>query len=857
MLGVGALFENWKIGCPDSAFIAQLTFSFSRFITSFGGRHKVKITPKSSLLLVTTAHIALICAAASPAFAQAQATPKAQSQAAPAAPKAAPAASSGLEEIVVTARRTGENLQVVPLAITALTANALEKATVREIRDIAMLTPGLAIAGDGSEAKQQPMIRGLSFTGDSTTESNVAVMLDGIYMANSAAFSLGLMEFQRVEVVKGPQSALYGHSAFGGAINYVTKDPPSQFGGNVQVRGATDDTYAGKVTVGGPVIDGVLSIRGGFNFDHTGGTYKDAVNGKVIGGFEKKDIDFLALYTPNNWSTYKFGFYFGDDVFGLPMAASFPNNCAPNAAGVLIQYCGQLPSGSSLAAGIQASTIQPPGGGTANNRDIKHARLSASYDLDIGKLDVNTGWFQVYDYLFGELFGIRDGVTLPLAGTPAGSVKMQVFSGAAQNNSDYSGEVRLSSKAGGRLNWAFGGYFYQTAQSLFTYIGVNGDAIPAGRSIVCPAATNLACILQTPGGERTKRPGLSVFNNQQQSYFGSLAYDILDQLTVSAEARYTNEYKYGNVIDVVTAPGTDPDGFIGQKAVFRYWNPRFTATYKLTSDNLLYASAAKGSKSGGFNTRAILASELAYNPENNWTYEIGSKNSFFDNKMRVNAAVFISKWTDLQILVPSSSLIGSAVTQNYGAMTAKGGELEVAARVLEDIGVNAGIAYADPKFDAGTYDYSNFALCRSIPTCAPLTITNAPSPRGPVSAVKLEGLVRQYVSKWQYTLGLDIDKPLTGDWRWFGALNYKYETKQFTQVDNLRWIPAKNTLNLNAGVENQKVRASLFVQNALNDLTPTNTSAGQGITRYDTGIQVPKAFLPNQRRIGVTVDYSF
>ncbi len=806
----------------------------------------MKITPKSGFLLATTAHIALICATGTSALAQTQAAPKPQLPAA-----------NGLEEIVVTARRAGENLQVVPLAITALTAKVLEKATMREIHDIATLTPGLSIGGDGSEAKQQPMIRGLSFTGDSTTESNVAVMLDGIYLANGNAFSMGLMEFQRVEVVKGPQSALYGHSAFGGAINYVSKAPPSQFEGHAQVRGATDDTYAGKITLGGPVIEGVLSMWGGFSYDHTGGQYKDSVNGKVIGGFEKKDLDFAARYTPNDWSTYNFGFYFGKDEFGLPMAASFPNNCAPNAAGVFIQYCGQLPSGSSLAANIQASTIQPPGGGTANNRDVKLARFSANYDLNVAKLDINTGYIQVFDFLYDELFGIRDGVTLPLAGTPAGTAQLQVFSGAAQNNTDYSGEIRFSSKDGGRIHWAFGGYFYQTDQSVYTYLGVNADAIPAGRKVVCPAAVNLACILQTPGGVPTSRPGISLVNNEQQSYFASLAYDVTENLIVSAEARYTNEYKYGNVIDVVTAPGTDPDGPIGQKAVFRYWNPRYTATYKVTDENLVYASAAKGSKSGGFNTRAVLASELAYNPENNWTYEIGSKNSFFDNKMRVNAAVFYSKWTDLQILVPSSSLIGSAVTKNYGGMTAPGGELEIAARPFEDVSVNAGVAYTDPKFDSGTYDYSNYALCRSIPTCAPLAISNAPSPKGPTTAVNLQGLLRQYVSKWQYTLAMDIDKPLAADWRWFGSMNYKFETKQFTQVDNLRWIPARNTLNLNAGVENSKIRASLYVQNALNDLTPTPTSAGQGVTRYDTGIQVPKAFLPNQRRIGVSVDYAF
>jgi iron complex outermembrane receptor protein len=770
---------------------------------------------------------------------------------------AAPPAAGQLEEIVVTARKSSENLQQVPLAITALTADTLAKGNTKEIRDIATLTPGLSIGGNGSESGEQPSIRGLSFTGDASSEGNVAVMLDGIYIANPGALSMGMMDIARVEVVKGPQSAAYGHSAFGGAINYVPVTPPKEFGGSAQVGGATYGSYNAKISLGGPVLSDIITAKGGFSYDKEGGTYTDAVNGKSIGGYEKKDADLLVRIQPKDWMTYDIGFYYGDDNFGLPMQVAFPNNCAPNATtGVFSQYCGALPSGSTLKSLMVAPTLAPSQV-TGNDREVRHVRIKATYDLPLAKVELSGGYFDVKDNFYTELFGVRDGLSFPLAGTPAGNVNVPIFSGGALNNTDYSGELRISSKEGGKLHWAAGAYYYSTDQLNRTDFALDGELIPAGRTISCLAAVSFACGLITPNGAPASNPGLAIVHNHQTSAFASVAYDFTSKLSLSAEARYTDEHKFANTLSVITAPGTDPDGPNGQSADFKYWDPRFTADYKLTTDNLLYASAAKGTKSGGFNTRAINADELAYNPENNWTYEIGSKNTFFNRRLRVNLAAFYSNWTDLQILVPSENLntIGS-VTKNYGSMKAMGGELEVAARLATGVNFSTGVAYTDPRFGNDTYDFANVALCRLIPSCAPNVVT-ANSPRGPLAAVKLGGTLREYVSQWQYTAGLDVDRPLVGVWSWFASGNYKYESAQFTQLDDFRYIGARNTLTLRAGVREGSLRFSLWANNALNDLTPLALSAGQGITRYNNALQVPKASMPDQRRVGGTIDYSF
>lgn len=757
-----------------------------------------------------------------------------------------------LEEITVTSRKERESLQEVPLAITALSADALEKSNTHQIRDIATLTPGLTINGDGSERAQQPAIRGLSFTGDNNQEGNVAVMLDGIYISNPGAMSLGLMDFERVEVIKGPQSALYGANAFAGAINYVSKAPPKQFEGRVQLKAGTFNSTAAQASFGGPLVGDVLTFRAAFGYDRADGSYKDEVNGNRLGGQKKSDASLLLRATPSDRSTIDLGLYVGDDRFGQPMQVSFPTNCARNAAGAYTFYCGELPSTKSLLPLVAPSFV--PADASGNDRQVKNARIKGAFEFESFKLEVTGGYFDVKSRAFAELFGVRDGLVFNLVGTPAGTVKLPGFSGGELSNKDHSAEVRFSSNNNGPLHWSAGAYYFKSNQHNFTDIAFNRDPIPAGRTIVCPS--NFACLWLSPGATQLSPRGEAVVSNKQTAVFASLGYDITDQLSAGAEVRSTDEKKFANQLWQITAPGTDPDGPNGQSASFKYTNPRFTLNYKITPDNMLYGSVAKGTKSGGFNSRALDVAELAYQPENNWTYEIGLKNTLFDRRVRLNVAVFSVDWKNLQILVPSNTAVIGSVTKNFGSVKATGGEAEIAARIASGVSISAGLAYTNPKFGSDTYDFSNVATCKLIPTCLPSIVTVA-LPVGNREAVSLNGLQRVLASKWQYTAGLDVNQPLVGNWVWFGVANYKYESKQFTDVDNFRWTPERNTLTLQAGVDNGPLRIAAWAENALNDLTPFGASGGQAITRYNDLTRVPKMSVPPKRRVGVAVNYKF
>lgn len=780
--------------------------------------------------------------------------------------------SNQLDEITVTARKTSENLQQVPIAITALGSDTLAKANAQTVRDIATLTPGLTISGDGSGRGNQPSIRGLSFTGDSSSEGNVAVMLDGAYISNPASMNLGMMDFERVEVVKGPQSAAYGRNAFAGAINYVSKAPPSEFGGKAEIRTGTHETNSGKLSVGGPLIPGLLNVRAGAMYDFAGGSYTDAVNGKDIGGWDKYAAELVARVTPSDRLTFDLGFYYGHDKYGRAMQASFEANCgAVNPlTGRAAAFCGEVPSGQDL--NLVASNFEPSTA-VGNEVKVKHARGKATYDLDVAKIELSGSFFDVKQESYNELFGVRNGLPFILAATetqPAQTVNLTGFSGGAFNNKDYSADFRVSGGGEGPIQWAFGAYYFMTDKDVLTTLGFNSSPIPAGRRIAIGAAQgaplqsaaliNLVNLWLTPDGNASDLIGVVRSKNSQVSGFGSVAVEPIDGLTANAELRYTSELKRSNVLSLATAaPGTDPDGPDGQRARFKYWNPRFTVNYQVTDSHFLYASLAKGTKSGGFNQAAVSADELSYAPENNWTYEVGLKNTLFNRRVHLNIAAFYVDWSSLQILVPSAvATIGSVIT-NYGSVKARGGELELQAKIVQGVTLSGGLAYTDPKFGGDTYDFAapNIAVCRLIPTCASRIVTDAPSVRGPVTAISLNKLVRNQVSRWQLTGGLNIDRPLAGDWNWFTALNYKYESSQFSQIDDIRYVGPRHTMSLQAGVERDNIRITAWAMNLLNDLTPYAATAGQGITRYNGEGSIPKAQVPDKRRVGVTLGYTF
>ena len=722
-------------------------------------------------------------------------------------PAASPADEAANTDIVVTARGRDERLQDVPLSVSAFTADDLQRGGVDNLRDLATLTPGLTVNDGGGEFYSAPTIRGLSQlnTNNGLVENNVSVFLNGVYLPNPGAINIGLLNLDRVEVVKGPVSARYGRNAFAGAINYVTRAPSNVLTARVTGTIGTAERYSFSGLVSGPLAPGISATIGSL-YDSYGGTWRDPVNGNGAGGYEKRNVTAALRAELSPDVVLAVSGYYGNDTFAPSAENHLANNCAPNGA-TLTQYCGEIAEGQSV---VVPATYQT--GATANRRDVKH--LDASLKAGLGEgftLDVILGWNDAKSMQLLEINNRREGLTYPLTPGP-GSIAVNEFYGDDLRSKDFSGEVRLTSPQDRPLTFSAGAFYYQLRGRQITNITIPNDNIPAGQSL----NGVLVNLFLSPGGRPFANRNDATVLTDQYSGFGEAEYKISDTVALSQELRYTDETKGIQVLSLAVAPTLGPQPPISAK--FRYWNSRTTLTYQANSDLTLYASAANGTKTGGFNARATLPADLRYGPEKNWTYEFGAKGALAGGRIRYEAAVYHIQLRDQQILGPSSNISNPGqVIGNYGAGTNTGFEISTQLRLNANLSANLGFAYNDAKFKTGATDIQYAGICARIPSCAGRLTT-----RNGQSVIDLSGLALPRQSKYQVTAALDANIPLSDDIDAFANLRYAYQSKQFFQPANFSYWGPTHDLGIRAGIKSGKFTATAWVENLLQETDAYN-----------------------------------
>jgi iron complex outermembrane receptor protein len=236
-------------------------------------------------------------------------------------PDLALAQQTALEEIVVTARKREESLQDVPLSITAFSAYFIEKNGIRSIDDVAKLTPSLVFETAFVPQDTRPVIRGLSAT---RGRQPIGVLLDGIDVSSESLLTGGggigvnlrLVDVERIEVVKGPQSALYGRAAFGGAINYISKKPSDEFEGRAFTDIGNNGQFELTGSVSGPVVDDVLALRVNASYAQHNGFYTNSISGEKVGDYESVGGAIAARFTPNDQFTIDARVSYSEDEAG-------------------------------------------------------------------------------------------------------------------------------------------------------------------------------------------------------------------------------------------------------------------------------------------------------------------------------------------------------------------------------------------------------------------------------------------------------------------------------------------------------------------------------------------------------------
>ncbi|MGF7150392.1 iron complex outermembrane receptor protein [Sphingomonas zeicaulis] len=850
------------------------------------------------MALAKASALALICAAGAPQVAFAQ--------------DAAPDSNSGgatSDDIVVTARLREENVQTVPIAITALSADDLTKRNINSLNDLTNSTPGVAITTISGGTLTNIYIRGqapANTAGDLNVEANVGVFIDDIYQTSRNTIDIiSVLDVGQIQIAKGPQSALFGRSTFAGAMSISTRRPSTRLEGNVQATVGIQDDYRLRGSISVPISD-TLSARIGAGYLHYGGFGENAADpGDKLGGTEKYAVTASLEYRPTEELTARLSAFLSHSktemsaYSGLPLGAF---NCGSvNAAtGLRTLYCGELPA--SKVSSITADQPDTVAQARQVALNLNWRRSGVSVTSITGFTEAENESYNDYDMTgAGTLMGVctRGAACLP-AGPYSRLVRVNTFSSGRERVRTFSQEVRLQSDNSGPFQWIFGGSYFNSRIPLAGIgISVDGSGLAPNERLVqvnqitTPPSMGVGAYDFTANPFLTAGLGDPVWNSytdastKTMSIFGSLEYRFGD-LRVSAEGRYNIDRKRAQVFSVsnplsqpgitqpiigtnVPEPGTFPVAGPLFARTFESFAPRFTIDYQATPDIFFYATAAKGVRSGGFNTAnpvgptGILADEVSYEEETNWTYEAGIKSELFDRALLLNASFFHVDWTNAQVsafTLNPTTVNPVRIVRNAGNIKTDGFEVQSEFRFADMFRVGGSLVYSDPKFQAGAYDASIITQCvigtgaaaTAAPGCPPVILIDTPS--GPRAVTSLEGKRPQRAVKLSWNINASMEVPLTGDWRLFSRVDVSHTGDAPMNLPNTALFGERTLTSARIAVENDRFSVAVWANNIFG-VTYVANAIAQPRMGVPFAFSVPEIYLGEGRRVGLTVGAKF
>ncbi len=775
-------------------------------------------------------------------------------------------------EIIVTARKRDEKLIDVPIAITAVTAEQLERANIDNVSDLALQTPGLSFrqgfgrtgAGQGNDGPSRPSIRGMS---NILGAANASFFVDGVYVSGNIT-SYQLDNLERVEVIKGPQSALFGRQTFSGAVNFVTRRPTNEFKGQAKITYGEYDHVEASGYLSGPIVADKLLFEVNARSYDFGGDYLNLDNGKRdIGDQSSRNIGGKLIFTPsaNFEATVNLGYSKDRDKgFATQLMGSSKLNCfLPQITGTV----GGIPQGRGRTTGYFCGEIEIPTNYAYNideieargfkglARDSFRSSLKLEYSTDNGWSIASTTAYnnsknqQAYDNTYQPI---------PSPGFPLSGFGPTI-SGSKVH--DFSQEVRIMTPRDARVRALFGGYYYKEDDGTRLSYNYQRDA---------------SYYLHTDDGVRNK------------AVFGLVEFDATNRLTLTAEGRYQKEKIIGST-EASTAAATTPVGVVLpitqlRTASYTAFLPRFTGRYAINDHLNIYGSAAKGNKPGGFNdlpTNArpadvafFLSEGLdTYDEESAWSYELGMKGSLFDRRVFFSAAGFYVDWSHQQLtrseayLTTTNTASNAAFIQNAGKSRIKGFEFDVSGRPAPWLFMRLAYTMVDAKFiDFDDENTERIFDTDGIKSFLPDGTRNPADTDTRTGQVKGNRLPQ--TPQHQFVLTADVKLPIADRINGFLRSDLGYESKRYVQVDNLSHTGDSFNWNVSAGIERPNWTVQFYVQNLLNDKTPLVVTRLIDTRRF---ISIPNGlggrqttfyrdFLiaaPRKREVGASLTYRF
>ncbi len=544
-----------------------------------------------------------------------------------------------LEQVTVTAEKKENNLQYTPMAVSALNGRQIEERKITEMGDLVLSVPNLMTMNMGAPTLSAISIRGiLTFS----TDPAVGIYLDGVPMFDGYSSSLQMQDVERVEVLRGPQSTLYGRNALGGIINIITRQPGNTLKGFAE---AGFSNYGGQrysAGISGPIVKNRLFA--GFS-----GLY-DTRNGYFRNAYNNRKFDKPETFNGNFYLKYLAG-----ENFSLTL----------NVKGEQNNITGAFPYVVNADSAFKDPYTLNVNGTNIEKRTVLSNSLTAAWKLKGAQLSSMTAYT-----LLDDTYRDYDADYTPY--------EILTYEMPYQKQKTWIQELRIVTDSYKKLKLTAGAFgFIDNKKPVSTYsYGPDAAAFDPN----APYTTNTY-------SDKTVK-GFAAYAN--------LTYSISTRLNVSAGLRYDYEdRKMSFSTDFVKEP--DPPVVISPEQVIKGSNsalsPKLSISYLPAKDLQLYATYSRGYRPGGFNQYALNATQLNYDPEYTDNYELGFKSEWLNHRLRINAAAFYTYWKDQQ---QALSLPEPRVA-NVGKLVTSGAELEVTALVAKglEIRYNLGIVHSD------------------------------------------------------------------------------------------------------------------------------------------------------------------
>ncbi len=581
-----------------------------------------------------------------------------------------------LTEITVTATRRAEEISKVPVNVTAFTPEVMDDQGVRQIDDLARLTPDLQFthtAGSAGNNSSNIAIRGVfSDVGAATTGiyiDDTPLQMRNVGYWNANAFPQ-VFDLERVEVLRGPQGTLFGAGAEGGAVRFITPEPGlEKYSGYVRAEGAEtlggDPSYEAGGAFGGPIVDDKLGFR--------------------VSAWGRNDGGYINRVSPDTGQTVESKSNYQESFVGRAALAAVPVDHLKLTASLLYQsvynhdrdqYWSTL---SSLSDGDfkQGSRVSQP------VRDSFYLpAVKVQYDWESMSLISNTSYFYHRNYAdldYTNYFaGIFDGN--PLQYLP-GDTPSQAFISNRQNN--FTQEVRLQSTQPGFVDWSLG-VFYSDATQNDQDITTDGQAVYTSVS-----------------GDQASFTQFTHARDKQIAGFANADLNVTQAFKVIAGVRVSSQKFYYD--QTGTYNGFTLTPVMGQQSATPV-TPKVGVSYQLDADNFLYATASKGYREGGVNGNVpaalcgtdlaalgLTTTPVAYSPDSLWSYEVGAKDSLLGGRVALDSSFYVLKWKNIQQSIRLASC-GFSYVANLGSATGIGGDISARFKVTDafSTGVSAG-----------------------------------------------------------------------------------------------------------------------------------------------------------------------